>query len=698
VAASAHELHARVRFPLQSKQPFNAPVRLELGRATLPRGVELAEVGLTTAVRVQAPDLSFAPEALRLSIGRARAPEGDASGISVRARPDSMKAWNAELVGRVLDSEVALSGAADFATQKADLHLEGDLSGRILEAVNAVAHRDIRRFFSFSSAHVARAQATFGPQWKFARLTARTSLIGIDAYGVTMDDGEAMIELDPKRLYAPEAYARIGDNYARGSYEQDLATHEFRFLLDGRLRPLDISGWFRDWWPRFFKLLEFPEAPPSANVDVHGFWREGHRTSVFIYANARNAVLLGQPVASVRTRLFVRPGFYDVFELNATDPKNGRASGHFTIFSNLETGRVRSVDVSAESTVELSIISALAGEFAPIFQPFSATGVPHLAAHGHFEGLDTAARHASFDLTAETNGVLRFYELPFEDVTFSTRLRDDELTIDSTRAKFAGGAVRLHAKISGQGAERRLGFDGSLDDASLGLGIAELQRFNALRRGLPPPTPGKFVKEKANVRVDIAASADGLLGDHLTYHGGGTVVARGPEIGEVPLFGPLSELLKFTALRFTSAQTSFKLNGPRIEFPDVKLRGANSALDAHGEYALDRRQLDFRVKVFPFQESDSVLKTVVGAVLTPLSNALEVKLSGSLDNPQWAFVMGPTNLIHSLAPGTEPPATPNGPKPAEAAGPVGTPPDQPSTRPAQPPTPADKLAPKANVP
>src|SRR5581483_2158385 len=97
----------------------------------------------------------------------------------------------------------------------------------------------------------------------------------------------------------------------------------------------------------------------------------------------------------------------------------------------------------------------------------------------------------------------------------------------------------------------------------------------------------------------------------------------------------------------------------------VTLRGANSAIDAHGDYALERRELDFKAKVFPFQESGNVLKSVVGAVLSPISNVFEVKLSGTLSKPEWAFVIGPTNLMRSLGPNGAEPEKP--PAPADAA-------------------------------
>jgi hypothetical protein len=178
-----------------------------------------------------------------------------------------------------------------------------------------------------------------------------------------------------------------------------------------------------------------------------------------------------------------------------------------------------------------------------------------------------------------------------------------------------------------------------------------VNQFIALRRQKPMTPLSRFVQEKAGVRIDVAASAEGSMEDRLTFRGDGNASIEGQELGEVPLLGGLSELLKFTALRFTSARANFKIDGPRLVFPEVAIRGSNSAIDARGAYLMDRNELDFTAKIFPFQESDSLLKSVVGAVLTPFSNVFEVKLGGQLDKPAWSL-----NLLHSTTPEVKTPA------------------------------------------
>jgi hypothetical protein len=225
------------------------------------------------------------------------------------------------------------------------------------------------------------------------------------------------------------------------------------------------------------------------------------------------------------------------------------------------------------------------------------------------------------------------------DASFGLRIRDSSIEVDGVNARFGGGSVNGRARVWNEGEQRRVGFDFSVKDASLGEGVTTLQAFFARRRGEPPPPPGKFVQEKANVRVDLDVSAEGEYRSAFSYQGAGNAVLRGAEIGAVPLFGALSDLLPFTTLRFTDARGTFKIDGPKIVFSEVTLRGANSTIDGHGVYALDAQVLDFNAKVFPFQESENLIKSVVGAVLSPLSNAMEVKLSGSLEKPDWRFAL-----------------------------------------------------------
>jgi hypothetical protein len=218
-----------------------------------------------------------------------------------------------------------------------------------------------------------------------------------------------------------------------------------------------------------------------------------------------------------------------------------------------------------------------------------------------------------------------------------------------------------------------LGFDATLRQANLAAAITALEQFGAQRKGLPAPAQSTFLERKTDIQIDVALSAEGRLDDFFSFHGTGNAQLAGSELGQVPMLGLLSELLRFTSLRFTTARANFKIEGPVLNFSEVKVTGRNSAIDAHGAYALDTKTLDFNAKVFPFEESQGLLRGAVGFFLAPLSQFLELKLTGKIDHPAWSFLYGPSNFLRSMAQPAEttekPPKAPEAPFPASPPSP-----------------------------
>ena len=676
LAASAKNIRASTRLLLFGETPpthIDVSVEeLQLPNATVARDVQAHIAG------------RFAPGSGQFDLREVRATASAvesagvvAHAISAQVFPGPLPRIEAKIVARILESRLGLQGSADFATRAAVVRFEGGISPTVLDRLSEHFRVNVRKFYDFDSLTVERGEVRFGADWKFEKLTANVRIPRMNSYGVIMEDGRAALELDPKRFYSPSAFARVGENYARGTYEHEFGTHRYRFLLEGRLRPLAISPWFRDWWTGFFEQLDFAAAPPEASVDVQGFWREGRRTSVFVFADVAKPVIRNMSFDRVRTRLFIRPAFYDALEILATHGA-GAARGRFLFSAEPATHTWHTLDFALDSNLDLAVAAKLLGPAGEkSLAPFQLETPPTLKLSGTFTGpAAPGGEREKLRVEARTQGAFRFHDFPLQDVSFIATLDGEEVLIEDIEAMFGGGAAGGRARVWGAGATKRLGFDYALRDAELGQVAGALSEFFAAKQGKSAAAPGKFLREKANVRLDFAASAEGAYHDPLSYRGDGSAVLRGAEIGEVHLLGALSELLKFTSLRFNEARGNFKIEGAKLVFPAVTLRGANSAVDAHGSYSLDRRELDFNAKIFPFQESENLLKSVVGVVLTPLSNALEVKLSGTIEKPEWAFVRGPTNLLRNLAPGTEPKAegANPGPLPETSAPPQNAPP------------------------
>ncbi|MEI6226850.1 MAG: hypothetical protein WCS72_19085, partial [Deltaproteobacteria bacterium] len=115
--------------------------------------------------------------------------------------------------------------------------------------------------------------------------------------------------------------------------------------------------------------------------------------------------------------------------------------------------------------------------------------------------------HTTLHLEARTAGEFRFQDFPLENVSFTADLRDNDIDLPHLEARFAEGALTGRAKVFGQGRDRRITFDYTLKDASLVRATGALQDYTSRKKGVPPTPPGKFVQEKAAVRLDVAAAA-----------------------------------------------------------------------------------------------------------------------------------------------------------------------------------------------
>lgn len=656
VPLTATAVRATTRLLLFGDSP-PSDLAVSASELRLPKDIVAHGVNARLVGRLRLDGTQFDPRELFVTADRVAAAGVEAHGLSATAIPRGLPRFSANFTARLLGEPLNVSMEGNAEVRLGVLRFAGALSPRVLDVVSRHVGTNVRRFYDFDSLVADRGEVRFGPDLKFESLSARVRIPRMNSYGVIMEEGVAAVELTPTRFHSPEAFARVGDNFARGTYDHDLRTHDYRFLLEGRLRPLEISRWFREWWSGFFDQLAFPVAPPDATVDVRGSWRDPRQTSVFVFADGSRPVLRGTEFERVRTRLFIRPGFFDGLELLAARDQ-GNARGRFTFVTDPVTNDWQTFDLNVASTLDLPLITQLLGKAgSDTLAPFRLAAAPNLSVAGQFAGpAAPGGPRTTLRIDARTTGEFRFHEFPLQDVAFVAKLDRDEVTLENVGGRFAGGAFAGQARVWGAGPQRRLGFDLTLDDASLGQVAAEVGGYLAARDGRTDTTSEKFVQAKANVRLRLVASAEGGYTDARSYRGGGSANLIGPGLGEISLLGGLSELLKFTALTFTEARANFRIEGPRIVFPDVTVRGASARVEAHGSYALDSSLLDFNAKLFPFQESENLLKSVVGAVLTPLSNAFEVKLVGTAAKPEWSFVIGPTNFIRALTPGSDPAA------------------------------------------
>ena len=598
-----------------------------------------------------------------------------AQGVTLRTPSLALVAgpWpkvRADLHVLALDQPLAVGADLDFSAQTAAVRVDGELAPGLIDVISARVHRDLRLFVNPGAPIAIAGDADFGPGWaKFRRAGGRFSALDLDTCfanpklatrpRLRIDEVSGRVEYDGTHLLASDLFTRFGENNARGSYEMDVHTLRYRFLLSGHLRPLDISAWFpnQKWWDELFGMFEFPAAPPFANMEWRGQWPTDHETALFLSVDVPKMAIRGVPYDRVYGRLFVRPQFDDGLEFSVTQGA-GSATGTFARWYDQKAGIQRRLDLDLASTLDPSPLAKIwpPGKTPPdVLTAFAFDQPPAVRLSGRFDTPGAAGDvHKVLHLEARTDHGFRFHGFALDRTAFTAEVKDNDFVLEPFAFGFADGAVTGRVEVHGAGQPNgRIQVDAALKNASLPRAIELVQSYAP--KGGPPKTTiaGGALKNMAGVRIDLAVTAEGAYSDPLSYRGQGTAQVQGPELMKVPMLSYLTPLVPFAELRFTTAKADFQVNGSQINFPDITVTGANSRIEAHGAYDLRAADtdhaLDFYATVFPLRENRSLTGEFFSGVLAPLSILTKVQLRGSLKNPKWALLGSPFNVLRNLA-------------------------------------------------
>jgi hypothetical protein len=648
VAVEAQGLTAAATFPLLGAEPVMA--RAEATAASLRVGSAGSATGVRAVVRgvLKLDTLSFDPKQLEVACASVTAQGATALAPVAEIAPEGAGRFQGQVSAWLAGTPLTVQAKVDAAAQTADIGFDAAVGPGLLDPLSARTKVSLRRFVDFSDPIAVTGHLRLGPGWTFAGAEAHVDGRAVTAYGVKIDEARGLVTYDGHTLIARDAFVAAGENRVRGSYAQEFSSAAYRYLLNGRLRPLDISPWFGSsgWWPNLFRGFAFPAEAPTASVDVQGHYLHGRDFSVFAYVDNRNPELLGIRFDRARTLLYADPAGFEGFEV-ALDRGPGSASGQFKLATETERGNWTGLDIELTSTIDPSIAGKLlAPEAAEALAAFSFDQAPTVHVRGHLDGPgQDSARHRWVHTEVRSEAGLKAHGVSFSKASFTFDLRDDAIDVTGIEAGFAGGTASGTAAFTGTGPDRKVRFKASLTGASLGKAAEAAEGYVTRSPGLSPALE-TFAREKAEVFLDLNADAEGKPGDLNSFVGTGNVQIQGAELGGLGLLGGLSKLLKITELRFTQARAQYKVQNSDLDFSEVSVIGANSAIEAKGSYSIERRLLDFSARIYPFRESRSALQ-VFNTLSAPLSAAFRVKLTGSIDKPSWSFAYSPLTLLRA---------------------------------------------------
>ena len=553
---------------------------------------------------------------------------------------------------------IDLRADTDWENKSALISIEG--TGRP-KAINRILEKYTPRaapYFVFSDPVRVVADASLALGWHFEKFSGRVWAGQINSRGVEITSARGKIDIEGKNFLAHDAQVELGHNYGHGSYWMNFATSEYRMLLKGELRPQKINGWFGgNWWTDFWNdHFDFSKNLPQGDVDVQGRWKDSSQVEFFGKAVANTAGVWGGTFDQVEATVFLRPFFTHVMDF-----KGRRAGGSQTLTGSLkrtadpESREMHRLEFDLSGNIDPETYHGmLEGRADDVLSTLQFTAPPQMHAQGQITGSGKDAI-ASYAFTGHSNGDLRYYGFPIHSLAVSGRVLGADVTLTDIQFSALGGKGAGKAALSGTPEMRRLGFDLYLNNADLPIAIRAIQNYQTSRSsGKPTPSADNdIIKRALGGRIDVALSAQGKPGDLQTFAGTGNAAVNGANLGEVQLFGLLSQVLSglsfhFSTLKLDSAHTSFRWENERLHFPDMKITGPSAAIDAKGDFYFKNNNLDFTAKFKPFEESRSLFTAAIGIVINPITSILELKLSGPLSKPNWSIDVGSSFPRHEI--------------------------------------------------
>lgn len=621
-------------------------------------------------VDVRPDNFSAHPREALVAAGMLSAPDLFVLGPVLRAELDQWPRVQTTVAAQISGEFLAAEVDAQLTVQSARVRAEGRVAHGLISRVLPRITPRAAPYFVFGDPLWFRAEAVLDPGWRFACLTSRVDARRLDSHGVKITAARGRIDIVGTSFLARDARVELGENFARGSYWMDFATTDYRMLLDGRLRPVEISGWFRgNWWQNFWSArFAFPVAPPTGDVEVAGRWRDPSRTVYFGSSDARNAMVGGGEFEQAHALIFLRPNFAHGLALDARRAGGTqRLTGSFKRFAKPGTHELGKLEFDFSGNVDPAVVGRmLEGKADEVLASLRFTTPPEL----HVQG--TLGEEAKVAFTGAAKGGLHFHGFPLDTARVTGGVTGNDVRLDAIEFTAAGGQGSGKAAVFGPADHRQLGFDLYLNGADLARSIRAVEEYQAGLTGGKAATvaDSKFMKRAEGGRLDIGLSAAGQPGKLASFTGNGNASLTGAELGEVQLFGLLSQVLsglslKFSSLKLDAAHTAFRLEQGRLFFPDLKITGPSAVIDARGNFTFATKALDFTARFKPYEDNLNLLTAAIGIVLNPLTSILELKLSGPITNPVWSIVVGGSNSHPESPPETKTAPSPGAPSDPE---------------------------------
>ncbi len=659
---------------------------------------------------LQAPlvTLSSPPSSINLWSGPIQAENDSAEAAFGRVDWKNPSAISARLALVRNGDQLSADATINTAAQSLQAFVSADLIPN-----HYLRHPRIQKFIPTEAASLnipsrvsLEGDLSLAPQWRFeqAFFHAQTGPASFEQFRIL--GGHGNILLTPQNITLSSADLIAANYRARGSFSSGFTPEsEFRFLLRGSAPPQNLNIFLPDWWSMLWDNLQLdPLNLGYTDIDISGQW-EG-TPSIFVYCFASSSFLSfhGRTADHAELRIVSHEdliALYDILALSEGEKTTGTLQWHHRMPDYAEENLSFHFAGLLPQDTSLSIIDLFSPDIAETLDFLQTEQPPHGEVTGvfHSEASPTPDRVQLLFNTAEPIS-LSLWDFPIKNFSGSIAYDSDLLAITVNKASIAGGTIASSLDpveknkeqnktksfplreapsriwINLEGEKPQVFFDAEI------LNAQQRQLTHLLRQIHPAPatpdiidtktTPAPALRDES--QIDLLLRGQISLPDLDSLYAKGHIYLNDPQLGELHILGGLSRLLSKIGIDLASfhlnhAEGDFAILQKTVFLPHTLISGPNAKIDLTGQYAIEQGSLNFHAILTTAVGEDIPVLKHVFSLFNHLPNLIQVKISGTADNPKWELVPKPFAIIDNKLDtrlGTPPEHTPPAPFPPPA--------------------------------
>lgn len=611
---------------------------------TLPRGVALNPARLT---EVKA----------RAAVGKAVVREIPLGPFIAGASPRSWQALNFTLRGRPFRNPLELSGEADFGNRTATLKfysrdLEVDQLSDLLSHWIPLLPESLALPQALSGQARLALENDWEPQSVEFNLVAENLAFNQQPIPAIRADGSVQVPSGAIRLQDFRADFPEGYLEGTGAFSQSTGHLRLNVWSDGFL-PTQLNPILPPWWSKIFENTAAHGRLPGGNYYIENDFTQKHTLFIFGDTYFYDGSYSGLEFEEGSIRLLVQPALIEVFDLEAYH-EGTLTQGSISWVYDPSIKGLKSLNWDIESGLPPQDGKKLFNQgIREIFEQFALTGSSEVSSTGKLFNKKTfpdLMEQNQVSLRGKTEKPLTYLGYPLDSLEFQADYNPGTLRLILDSVGVADGIATgwIYNEFRKDQPDQ-LEFDLSLlgSDRNQLLSMAGAFDPNSSPENSNPSSEDEpsAPREKSTGVIDVRLNARGPLGDIYGFSGDGFFELRDPNLARIRLLGGLSNALEETplplgSLALNKMASGIVLDRELVKFPSMRITGPITRIKADGDYSLLEKDLNFNVQVFLGNPDESEFLSMVTSVFRPLTYALEMNLTGTLQEPSWKFALG----------------------------------------------------------